>query len=148
MAPAAQGSHCGPPSARADLHAAVSLALGIGVGASFVLLTIAVAAALITSGAPTDRWPALVDPVTGAVHWPVAFSLGGLLVLMATPIVRLLVVFVWYWRSRERLYAWIAAGVLAVVLASVWVGLRAMPRREERLQTGAVHVSATMVRSR
>jgi uncharacterized membrane protein len=120
------------PSQTPDVHSAVSGALRLGVTVSLVLLAAAVVAAALEPPHRASGWPSVIDPATGSVRWPPALAFAGLLVLMATPILRLVVAIVCYWRSDERVYAWIAAAVLAVVLSSVWVGLRAMPKRGER----------------
>ncbi|MEO8570686.1 MAG: DUF1634 domain-containing protein [Chloroflexota bacterium] len=52
---------------------------------------------------------------------PIAFAQAGLLVLVATPVVRVAASFVAFVLERDRLYAAITLGVLAVLLVSLFV---------------------------
>ena len=48
---------------------------------------------------------------------------AGALLLLATPVVRIVVALVMFARDRDWRYVWISLGVLAIVLASSWFGV-------------------------
>ncbi len=52
---------------------------------------------------------------------PIAFAHAGLLVLIATPVVRVAASFVAFVLERDRLYAAITFGVLAILLVSLFI---------------------------
>jgi uncharacterized membrane protein len=107
-----------------DPNALISGTLKAGVAISFTLLLIGLlwtVEIMVTGGqAPA---PVAQDPVSGAVRGNVVALLAGLLVLMATPVLRI-VAALWYFEAaRDRRYAFISATVLFIVLASILLSL-------------------------
>ncbi|MCC6731469.1 MAG: DUF1634 domain-containing protein [Chthonomonadales bacterium] len=109
----------GPPTEEGP-HAIVSATLRAGVTASSALLVAGLAwtAGIMLADRPLPP-PVARDARTGAVHWNVLLLLAGLLVLMATPVARLVAASWYYRRAGQRPYAIIAAVVLVIVLASI-----------------------------
>ena len=110
----------------------VSGVLIVGVVTSAVLMTIAFAASLVVGwdgslrGLPTVTSSATdFSAVAGAVLElrPIAIAQVGLLVLIATPVMRVMASVVAFVLERDRLYAAITLGVLMILLVSLF-GLR------------------------
>lgn len=86
---------------------AVARILRLGVILSFGLMAVGVIWSAAVPGHPTAA----------------RVMLAGLLATMATPFARLLALVHYYWRNGDRLYARIAAGVVAVIAGSILLGL-------------------------
>lgn len=95
----------------------VSGTLRVGVALSTALLGSGLLWTLLLGGRPDDA--PVARTASGDVHWNVALLLGGLLVLMATPIVRLAACTYHYRRVGDSRFATVSAGVLLVVAASI-----------------------------
>jgi uncharacterized membrane protein len=110
----------------------VSAVLIVGVLISAVLMTVGFIASLAVGwegslrGLPATTLPAsdFSDVGTGLRELrPIAFAQAGLLVLIATPVVRVMASVVAFVLERDRLYAAITIVVLAILLVSLF-GLR------------------------
>ena len=110
----------------------VSAVLIVGVLISAVLMTVGFIASLAVGwegslrGLPATTLPAsdFSDVGTGLRELrPIAFAQAGLLVLIATPVVRVMASVVAFVLERDRLYAAITIAVLAILLVSLF-GLR------------------------
>lgn len=110
----------------------VSGVLMVGVVTSAVLMTVAFVASLAVGwdgslrGLPATTSSASdFSAVAAAVLdlRPIAIAQLGLLVLIATPVVRVMASVVAFVLERDRLYAAITLGVLAILLGSLF-GLR------------------------
>jgi uncharacterized membrane protein len=108
----------------------VSTVLLIGVSISAVLVAIGFGGALIVgwNGSLSGAAVGSADPTDFssigaglAVLRPIAIAQAGLLVLVATPVVRVAVSLVGFVLERDRLYAAITAAVLALLLISIVV---------------------------
>jgi uncharacterized membrane protein len=110
----------------------VSGVLIVGVVTSAVLMTVAFVASLAVgwdgslrglpaSTASASDFSAVV--AAGLELRPIAIAQVGLLVLIATPVVRVMASVVAFVLERDRLYAAITLGVLALLLGSLF-GLR------------------------
>ena len=113
-------------------RALVSGVLIVGVVTSAVLMTIGFAASLVVGweGSPRGLPPTILPPSdfsavgTGLRELrPIAFAQAGLLVLIATPVVRVMASVVAFGLERDRLYTAITLAVLAILLVSLF-GLR------------------------
>jgi uncharacterized membrane protein len=110
----------------------VSGVLIVGVLTSAVLMSVGFIASLAVGwegslrGLPTTMLPAsdfsAIGTGMGELR-PIAFAQAGLLVLIATPVVRVMASVVAFVLGRDRLYAAITIVVLAILLASLF-GLR------------------------
>lgn len=78
----------------------VGLVLRIGAYASIVLILAGGLVSLIHAGAG---------------HW---VTEAGVLVLMCTPISRVLTAAIVFWRERDRHYAWVSIGVFVILVGS------------------------------
>lgn len=116
----------------ARFRAIVSGVLIVGVVTSAVLMTIGFAASLVVGWegslrglAPTTLPASDFSAVgTGLRELrPIAFAQAGLLVLIATPVVRVTASVVAFGLERDRLYTAITLAVLAILLLSL-IGLR------------------------
>jgi uncharacterized membrane protein len=116
----------------ARFRALVSGVLIIGVVTSAVLMTIGFAASLIVGWEgslrglpPTNLPPSDFSAVGTGLRdlRPIAFAQAGLLVLVATPVVRVLASIGAFALARDRLYTAITLAVLAILLVSLF-GLR------------------------
>ena len=120
------GSRAVTPSRFRDL---VSGVLIVGVVTSAALMGAAFAAALLvgwdgslrglpaTGAAPTD----FAAIVAGVLELrPIALAQAGLLVLLATPVLRVVASVVAFALERDRLYVAITVGVLAILLLSIF----------------------------
>jgi len=110
----------------------VSAVLIVGVLISAVLMTVGFIASLAVGwegslrGLPATTLPAsdFSDVGTSLRELrPIAFAQAGLLVLIATPVVRVMASVVAFVLERDRLYAAITIVVLAILLVSLF-GLR------------------------
>ena len=75
-------------------------------------------------------YTALVLIVTGlalqfAVPWPMKVTKAGLLVLLATPVLRIIVACLQFLRERDFKYALVSFGVLAIVVLAYVLGVQA-----------------------
>jgi uncharacterized membrane protein len=116
------GSHRAPP---ADLDRLIGRLLTIGTYAAILLLAIGsvlMFAAQIDplAGAPPFEPRLIVDDITHLR--PAGFMWLGLLVLLATPILRVIVSFFGYAASGERTMAVVAVLILVVIAGSVVLG--------------------------
>ena len=91
-----------------DLERILGRVLRIGSGLSTIVLTLGLTLAVL--------WPA-----HSAGEWLLR---AGLVILMATPALRVLVSVIEYARSRDWLFAGLTASVLLVLAASLVVALR------------------------
>ena len=113
------------PSSAVRLRSAIHHVLRVGVVASGILLAMGLAvvwahAEAVPSGLP----PSLGAVVRGAIQvdGPSLIALG-LLVLMSTPVVRVAVLAAGWLLEGDRRFAGVAAAVLAILLASVALGV-------------------------
>lgn len=104
----------------------------VGVLTSPVLMTVAFVASLVVGwegslrGLPATTLPTSDFSAVGTglrELRPIAFAQAGLLVLIATPVVRVMASVVAFVLERDRLYAGITIVVLAILLVSLF-GLR------------------------
>src|SRR5207302_8295999 len=88
----------------ADPNALISTTLKAGVSLSFVLLLAGIVWTALIPAAPGQ--PAIArDAATGVIHWNVVLLLAGLLVLMATPVLRIVTALWYFTKAGERRYA-------------------------------------------
>lgn len=115
-----------PRTARRALEHGVHLALFAGLLASGALLVAGLVVGLATHDVgPESPPPGLFTLIADAVGGhAVALIDLGVLVLMATPALRVVVLFSGWWLARERRFALVAASVLALLVASVFLGAR------------------------
>ena len=108
----------------------VATVLIIGVSISAALIALGFGGALFVgwSGSLLGRAAGSADPsdfstvVAGLTELrPIAIAQAGLLVLVATPVVRVAVSLIAFGLERDRLYAAITASVLALLLLSLLV---------------------------
>ncbi len=112
------------------LRLAVAWVLTVGVAISAALLIVSVIGAVLVGwdGSLIGRPPA-VEPVFTlagllaglAVLQPAAIGQLGLLVLVLTPILRVLTSLILFAVERDRVYVAVSLGVLAILLASLLV---------------------------
>lgn len=109
---------------RYRLEHAVHWALFGGLSASTALLTCGLAGALIHGGPrPEGPPPPFVDILRGAARGePVALMGLGLLLLIATPVLRVAVLAVGWSLERNRRFAAVACAVLALLVVSFLLG--------------------------
>jgi uncharacterized membrane protein len=60
-----------------------------------------------------------------AVPWGIKVTTMGLLVLLATPVLRIIVAFLQFLRERDFKYALVSFGVLAIVVLAYVLGIQA-----------------------
>jgi uncharacterized membrane protein len=60
-----------------------------------------------------------------AVPWGIRVTTTGLLVLLATPVLRIIVAFLQFLRERDFKYALVSFGVLAIVVLAYVLGIQA-----------------------
>jgi uncharacterized membrane protein len=104
------------------------LIVGVSISAALVALGFATALAVGWTGSLLGAPPSSTDPTDfsglraglGALR-PIALAQAGLLVLVATPVIRVAVSFVAFVLERDRLYAAISATVLGLLLMSLLV---------------------------
>jgi uncharacterized membrane protein len=102
----------------------VSRVLSIGLGTTVVLLLAGVVVALARPDVPLAHEASIADlPRALAALEPGGFFLLGLLVLVATPVARVVVLGLGYARRREWMFVGFSAVVLAVLVLSVIWGL-------------------------
>ncbi len=113
-------------------RALVSGVLIVGVVTSAVFMVVAFAASLVvgwdgslrglsTTSLPATDFSALATSLVELR--PIAIAQAGLIVLIATPVIRVMASVVAFVLERDRLYAAITLGVLAILLVSLF-GLR------------------------
>jgi uncharacterized membrane protein len=116
----------------ARFRALVSGVLIVGVVTSAVLITVGFATSLVVGwGGSLRGLPATTLPssnfsavATGLRELrPIAFAQAGLLVLIATPVIRVMASVLAFAFEGDRLYAAITVAVLAILLVSLF-GLR------------------------
>jgi uncharacterized membrane protein len=113
-----------------QFRAVVSTVLRTGVVTAAALTTVGFAMSLLvgwngsllgappTASAPTD----FSHLVSGLLALrPVAFAQAGLLVLLATPVLRVATSVAGFWLEGDRLYVAITLAVLAVLLGSIFL---------------------------
>jgi uncharacterized membrane protein len=118
------------PSSRHDpasFRNAISLVLTIGVIVSAFLMGVGLIGALAV-GWETPLLGSAVRPASATAFTaiadnlvavrPIGFAQLGLLVLLATPVVRVIAALVGFARERDRLYVAVSAIVLAILIAS------------------------------
>jgi uncharacterized membrane protein len=59
-----------------------------------------------------------------AVPWGIKVATGGLLVLLATPVLRIVVACIQFLRERDLNYALVSLGVLAIVVLAYYLGIQ------------------------
>jgi uncharacterized membrane protein len=85
---------------------ALALVLRIGAFAGFFVMAAGVAAHILVDGAIAAR-----------------IELTGVLILLVTPMLRVLVAMVLFFRERDWRYGWISAGVLLILLLGSLFGI-------------------------
>jgi len=90
---------------RRDADQVVALTLRAGAFGAFGLIV----AGLLAGGLGAD--------VGSRLTW------AGVLLLLATPVLRIVVALLLFVRERDWRYVWVSLGVLAIVLASSWFGV-------------------------
>ena len=60
-----------------------------------------------------------------ALAWGIRVTTAGLLVLLATPVLRIVVAFLQFLRERDFKYALVSFGVLAIVVLAYVLGIQA-----------------------
>jgi uncharacterized membrane protein len=108
----------------------VSTVLGVGVAISAALVAVGFLGGLVVgwTGSLAGAAPTSSDPTDfsgilaglGALR-PIAIAQAGLLVLVATPVVRVGVSLIAFALERDRLYAAITAAVLGLLLVSLFL---------------------------
>lgn len=59
-----------------------------------------------------------------AVPWSIKVTTAGLLVLLATPVLRIIVAFLQFLRERDWKFALVSSGVLAIVVLAYVLGIQ------------------------
>jgi uncharacterized membrane protein len=85
---------------------AVALVLRIGAFGCFFIMLAGLMAGLIMSG-----------------HLPLDIERAGVLLMLATPVVRVLVACVLFFREKDFKYGWISFGVLAILMLGAIFGI-------------------------
>jgi uncharacterized membrane protein len=113
-----------------QFRAVVSTVLRTGVVTAAALTSVGFAMSLLvgwngsllgaapTASAPTD-FSRLVSGLLALR--PVAFAQAGLVVLLATPVLRVATSVVGFWLEADRLYVAITLGVLVILLGSIFL---------------------------
>ena len=113
-----------------QFRAVVSTVLRTGVATAAALTAVGFAMSLLvgwngsllgaapTASAPTD-FSRLVSGLLALR--PVAFAQAGLVVLIATPVLRVATSVVGFWLEADRLYVAITLGVLVILLGSIFL---------------------------
>ena len=113
-----------------QFRAVVSTVLRTGVVTAAALTSVGFAMSLLvgwngsllgaapTASAPTD-FSRLVSGLLALR--PVAFAQAGLVVLIATPVLRVATSVVGFWLEADRLYVAITLGVLVILLGSIFL---------------------------
>ena len=103
-----------------------TLMAGIAVSAAFMLtgfLLYAFQPTFHDADIPQATWKWLSElsqrPVMDMLRSPWLFFYTGILLLMATPIVRIMITAWTFWRERDMHYVWISLIVLAVIGISI-----------------------------
>jgi uncharacterized membrane protein len=84
----------------------LALVLRIGAFAGFFVMVAGVIAAIVVDGTISAR-----------------LELGGVLIMLFTPLVRVFVAMVLFFRERDWHYGWISAGVLVILLLGSLFGI-------------------------
>jgi uncharacterized membrane protein len=107
------------------LNRIVSWVLLLGLASALVLMCLGAILGLLSPTSLVPHTTAPRDLLNGLLHGaPVAFMSLGLMILLATPAMRVLVLLLGYLQRRRWLFAAIALLVLAVLAVSVVVGLQ------------------------
>jgi uncharacterized membrane protein len=85
---------------------AVALVLRIGAFSCFVIMLAGLAVGLFVPG-----------------HLPLQIERAGVLLMLATPVVRVVVACCLFFRERDRKYGWISLGVLLILFLSGVFGI-------------------------
>lgn len=114
------------PLPRRSLEASVSLVLKVGTYAAMAVIVVGVALMAATGRSPLDVAPVL-DPRSLAADIvalrPSGFLWTGILIVLATPPLRVVTALVRYLRAGERELAVVAVLILAVITLGVVVGI-------------------------
>jgi len=106
------------------LNQTVSRVLLIGLVLALSLMGIGSVLGFLNAGALAPQTVSFADLPAGLVQGaPMAFMSLGLIVLLATPAARVLVLLLGYVRRQQWLFAAIALMVLSVLVISVVIGL-------------------------
>ncbi len=106
-----------------DVNDVVHQTLIVGLGLSVALMLFGLALDLFYHRVPPTVVPNLSDVLARMVELrPSGFLAAGLLILIATPILRVAGSIFAFLHERDFLYAGITALVLLIVLASLWLG--------------------------
>jgi|SRR5580692_3472210 uncharacterized membrane protein len=89
-----------------EFDRAVGLVLGIGAGCCFVIMLTGLVSALFTSS-----------------HIPSTIERVGVLLMLATPVVRVLVACILFFREKDYKYGWISLGVLVILMLGAVFGI-------------------------
>jgi len=94
-----------------------ALLIALGFGASFVVgWTGSLTGATFSQVDPTD-FSSLIERLAGLQ--PLAVVQAGLVVLIATPVIRVAVTAVGFWRERDTLYTAVTLAVLGLLVVSL-----------------------------
>lgn len=102
-----------------------SMTLLAGVIASFVFLSLALAIDMLSTERASNLAPAQVRHLfADALHGdPAALAHIGILVLLATPLARVIVLVTEFTRARDRAFTAISIGVLLLLGVSIAIGI-------------------------
>jgi uncharacterized membrane protein len=83
---------------------------------------------LIALTLKVGAYSAFVCIVTGLVlHYAAGFgnrvTAAGMIILLATPVLRIIVAGVQFLRERDLQYVWVSLGVLGIVMLAYWLGV-------------------------
>lgn len=113
------------PVARRPLEASVSIVLKVGTYAAMTLIALGVALMVAAGRSPLDVAPPL-DPGSLAADLtalrPSGFLWLGVLIVLATPPLRVVTALIGYLRADERELAVVAVLILAVIALGVVLG--------------------------
>jgi uncharacterized membrane protein len=98
------------------------LLTGVSVGGALMALGLGLVFALRLQR-PEEHAVSIASVIDGALHGePVAILYAGLTVLILTPVARVAILALGWWRSGERPFAAIALFVLSLLCLSMWLG--------------------------
>ena len=125
-----QPSDLGNPQPGAGSHGAVAATLRAGVAASFLLLCLGTAVYFAAPQSAAMLDPRVIPDIPGQVLEgnPIAIVHLGLVLLLLTPIARVVVLLAEFVRAREFSFTLISIGVLFLLVLSIVIGLTQEPR--------------------
>jgi len=125
-----QASVLGKPQPGAGSHGAVAVTLRAGVAASFLLLCLGTAVYFVAPQSAAMLGPRALPGLLSEVLQgsPIAIVHLGLLLLLLTPIARVVVLLAEFVRAREFSFTLISIGVLFLLVLSIVIGLTQEPR--------------------